>query len=81
MLTILNLFNPSLPSEPETQINYITLTKHQHVDLATNETNFLQQQREINSSIKVKIFINKYSRTDPGPFIVFVENTTNNKEK
>ena len=67
--------------EPESQKSNITPTKHQHVDLATNETNSQQQQSEINPSIKVKISINKYSRTDPGQFIVFVENTINNKEK
>ena len=66
-------------SEPGSQISNISATNYQHVDMATNETNSQQQQSEINPSIKVKISINKYSRTDPGPFFVFVENTNNNK--
>ena len=49
--------------EPESQISNNSAT-NQDVDLATNETNSQQQQSEINPSIKVRIYINKYSRTD-----------------
>ena len=55
--------------EPEPQISNNSAT-NQDVDLATNETNSEQQQCEINPSIKVRISINKYLRTDPGFFCI-----------